>query len=234
MPATFGSLQTKISKKLIDASQTAVSGDDVGDAINDALHYWKQKRFWFNEAQATLTMDASAALDGSAPSDPYVLGFGNTNANYPNAPMLPSDFLFEFEKDGFVINYSKLKYRFRKVSPAQFDDADIQGVGLPYLYCFRNGNYEFYFYPNIAYALTVNYLRDQEDMEAPEDFNAFTANADRLLMYEALSHLYGENRQDHDQDNFYAAKADREARLLKTRSSANNASGHLAVESILH
>jgi hypothetical protein len=222
--ATFGSLQTKISKKLIDANQTAVSASDVADAINDALHYWKQKHFWFNEGQTTLTMDIN---------DPYVLGYGNTVSGYPGAPVLPSDFLYEVPRDGFVILYSQLKYRFRKVDPAQFDDTDIQGVGMPYIYTFRNGNYEFYFYPNVAYSLTVNYVKDVVDLVNQADSNVFTVNADRLLMYEALSHLYGENRQDNAQDGFYAAKADREARLIKTRSSMNNASGHLAVDSIL-
>lgn len=224
MVATFGSLQTKISKKLIDANQTAIAGADVADALNDALHYWKQKRFWFNEGQATLTMDIN---------DPYVLGYGNTNSDYPNAPVLPSDFLYEFDKDGFVIPYSKLKYRFEKVPPAAFDDADIQGIGIPYIYTFRNGNYEFYFYPNLAYSLTVNYVKDVADMVNQNDTNVFTVNADRLLMYEALSHLYGENRQDESQGGLYAGKADREARLLKTRSSNNNASGNLSVSSIL-
>lgn len=222
---TFGSLQAKVSKKLIDANQTAVAGSDVADALNDALHYWKQKRFWFNEGQAIITMD---------PNDPYVLGYGNTNTLYPNAPVLPQNFLYEFEKDGFVINYSKLSYRFRKVNPAEYDDANIEGIGVPYLYCYRNGNYEFYFYPNIPYSMTVNYVQDVPDMANLTDTNIFTVNADRLLIYEALSHLYGENRQDADSANMYAARAEREARLLKTRSSNNNASGHLSIESILH
>ena len=223
--ATYGSLQTKVSAKLIDSGNSAISASTVGDALNDALHYWKQKRFWFNEAQASLTMDIN---------DPYVLGYGNTNASYPNAPVLPQNFLYEFEKDGFVIPYSKLFYRFKKVSPAQYDDNNIEGIGIPYIYCYRNGNYEFYFYPNIAYTLMVNYLADQPDMVNSSDTNVFTQYADRLLMYEALSHLMGENRQDNTQDNFFAQKADREFRLLKTRTSNNNAAGVLAVESILH
>lgn len=223
--ATYGSLQTKVSKKLIDANQVAIAGADVGDALNDALHYWKQKRFWFNEAQTTLTMDTN---------DPYVLGYGNTNASYPNAPVLPQNFLYEFDKDGFVIPYSKLNYRFKKVTPAQYDDSNIQGIGIPYIYCFRNGNYEFYFYPNLSYSLVVNYAIDVADMVNANDSNIFTKYADRLLMYEALSHLFGENRQDSTQDNAFATKADREYRLLKTRTSQNNASGSLVVESILH
>jgi hypothetical protein len=232
--STYGSLQTKVSKKLIDSGNSAISASDVGDALNDALHYWKQKRFWFNEAQTNLTMDTTAATDGSLTSDPFVLGYGNTNSLFPNAPVLPQNFLYEFEKDGFVIPYSKLYYRFKKVSPAQYDDNNIGGIGIPYIYCYRNGNYEFYFLPNIAYKLTVNYLADQVDMVNSSDSNVFTKYADRLLMYEALSHLMGENRQDDTQDNSFAAKADREYRLLKTRTSNNNAAGVLAVESILH
>ncbi len=224
MVATFGTLKTKISLKLIDAGQTAISGSNVGDALNDALHYWKQKRFWFNEGQTTLTMDIN---------DPFVLGYGNSNASYPLAPVLPSDFLYELPEDGFVIQYSKLSYRFEKVPAAQYDDANIQGIGLPYIYTFRRGNYEFYFYPNLAYSLTVNYLKDVTDFVSDSDTNIFTVNADRLLYYEALSHLYGENRQDQQSAAMYAALAKREADLLRARSTANSASGTLTVQSIL-
>lgn len=231
--ATFGSLQLKISKKLIDANQTAIAASDVADALNDALRFWKQKRFWFNEAQAVLTMDISPAVDGSTMSDPYVLGYGNTNANFPNAPVLPQDFLYEFAKDGFVINYSQLRYRFEKVPPSVYDDSNVNGIGIPYIYTYRNGNYEFYYYPNIAYQLTVNYLKDQADMVNATDTNVFTQYADRLIMYEALSHLYGENRQDGDQAAAYAAKAQREYTLLRTRSAENAATGQLQTHSIL-
>lgn len=222
---TFGSIKTKISRKLIDAAQTAISDSGVGDALNDALRYWKQKRFWFNEGQGFLTMDVN---------DPYILGPGNSApAGYPGAPSLPADFLYEFEKDGFVISYSKLFYRFRKVPPGEFDSANIQGQGIPYIYCFRNGNYEFYYYPNLAYSMTVNYLKDVADMVNAADTNIFTANADRLIMYEALAHLLGEDRQDDKSESNFFAKVDREYKLLKARSARGIASGHLSVSSIL-
>lgn len=225
MAATLGSLQTKISKKLIDANNAAIAASDVVDAINDALHYWKQKRFWFNEAQTTLTMDIN---------DPYILGYGNTNATYPNAPVLPSNFLYEFVEDGFVISYSKLFYRFEKVTPAIYDDANIQGIGIPYIYTFRNGNYEFYFYPNLAYSLIVNYLVDVNDLANAGDTNLFTQYADRLIMYQALAHLYGENRQDQQSAAYYAQMAKDEYNLLKMRSGANVSTGKLVINSILH
>jgi len=233
MTVTFSSLQAKISKKLIDGGNTAIAVGDVQDAINDALHYWKQKSFWFNEAQVTLTMDNSAALDGSARSDPYVLGYGNSVANYPNAPVLPSNFLYEKQKDGFVIYYSSLRYRMKKISPAQLDGMSINGIGLPYAYCFRNGNYEFYFLPNLAYSLVVNYIKDYSDLVNPGDSNDFTNNADRLLYYEALARLYGENRQDSKMESTYQAKVEREYNLLRKRTGDNVASGELSIETII-
>ena len=222
--STFGSLKTKISKKLIDASQTAISNSDVGDALNDALHYWKQRRFWFNEGKTTITMDTK---------DPFVLTYGNTEPAYPSAPVLPQNFLYELPKDGFVILYSNLSYRFEKVNPSRLDDESVNGVGIPYMYCFRNGNFEFYYLPNMNYTMQVNYVKDYPDFVADIDTNDFTKYADRLIMYEALAHLMGENRQDDAQDNNFAGKADREFRLLQKRSGSSVTSGNLETRNIL-
>jgi hypothetical protein len=232
--ATSSTIVTKISRKLIDQNNTAVAVTSVQDAVQDALHFWKQKRFWFNEAATTFNLDISPALDGSASSDPFILGYGNTNALYPHAPVLPQNFGWEFPEDGFVIKYSNLSYRFDKVSPAKYDDTNIQGVGLPYIYTFRQGNYEFYFYPNLAYSMTCNYIMDVPDFTFNAgETNIFTQYADRLITYEALSHLFGEDREDPDSDTKYSAKADKEFTMLKTRGSQNVASGKLSYSSIL-
>lgn len=227
---TLSTLQAKVSRKLIDANNAAISVASVTDALNDAQHYWKQKPFWFNTKTTTLVMDVN---------DPYVLGFGNSTPTFqnppvsPNPPVLPSDFLMEVPKTGFVIPYSNLKYRFKKVNNDVYDDADICGIGLPYIYTYRDGNYEFYFRPNLAYYLTVHYIFDVLDLSASGDNNVFTNNADRLLIYEALSHLFGEDRQDDTLDNAYAKKADREWTLLRKRTADNEASGTLQGFSIL-
>lgn len=223
-PSTFGSLKTKISKKLIDAGQTAISDSDVGEALNDALRYWKQKRFWFNERTTTVTMD---------PNDPYILQYGNSIAAYPSAPVLPQNFLYEFPEDGFVIKYSNLSYRFDKVHTKKYDDESVNGIGIPYIYTFRNGNFEFYYLPNLAYQMTVNYVCDYPDFSASSDTNDFTQYADRILTYEALSHLSGENRQDDKAENKYAALADKEWRLMKKRTTANVGTGALSIMTIL-
>lgn len=234
---TFGALQTKISKKLIDAGQTAISGSDVGDAINDAQHFWKFRRFWFNERQTTLTMDVN---------DPFVFMSGSNNpavANYPLAPVLPSTFLYEFPEDGFVIYYSQSRYVMKKKNPKVFDEQAIgsitgtsstgSGAGLPFIYTFRHQSYEFYFYPNIAYSLVCNYITDYADLANASDTNDFTNYAARVLLYEALSHLYGENRQDEQQEGTYFQKAEREYQNLKMRGFQNQETGELVTENIL-
>lgn len=222
--ATFGALQTKVSKKLIDANNTAIAASDVADAINDALHFWKYQRFWFNEAQVAITMDVN---------DPFILGYGNSNATYPNAPKLPQYFLYEFPEDGFVINYNNLSYTMAKKAPKLYDAMNVTGMGVPAIYTFRNGNYEFYFYPNIAYTMNVYYIRDYPDLVNQQDVNDFTNYAGLLLVYEALSRLIGEQRQDLDMAAAYEKKARREYENLKARGFQQTESGELTFETIL-
>lgn len=236
MTVTFGSLQTRISTKLIDAAQTAVSASDVGDAINDAIHFWKYRRFWFNERQTTLTMDIN---------DPFIFMNGQSNSNYPSAPVLPALFLYEFPDDGFVIYYNQLRYPMVKKHPQVFDSIAVggntgpagvpsgSGLGLPFIYTFRQQTYEFYFYPNINYSMVVNYITDYVDLVNSMDTNDFLAYADRLIMYESLSHLMGENRQDQNMEGSYFAKADREYENINMKGGYQLGSGDLTIDTIL-
>jgi hypothetical protein len=107
------------------------------------------------------------------------------------------------------------------------------GLGIPFMYTFRQMTYEFYFYPNLNYSLVCNYIQDYTDLVQSTDNNDFTNLADRLIMYEALSHLYGENRQDQSMENSFFAKADREYENLKMRGFQMQESGELVVETIL-
>ena len=185
----------------------------------------------------TLTMDIN---------DPFIFMFGQSNANYPSAPILPQMFLYEFpDDDGFTIYYQQLRYRMEKTSPKLFDDVCVGGItgpagtpsgsglGIPFTYTFRNQAYEFYFYPNLAYSMVVNYITDYADLVNTADTNDFTNYADRVITYEALSHLYGENRQDQQQEGTYFAKADREYQNLKMRGFQQQETGKLTVDTIL-
>ena len=222
--ATFGQLQSRVAARLIDPSSTAVSLANVAQAINDAVAYWKTRKFFFNQRVANLTLDVN---------DPFVLQYGNTNSNYPSAPVLPSDFLFEDEENGFTIPYNNLTYAVTKQPPAVYDNASNNGKGLPYIYCFRNGNYELYFFPQIAYTLRVNYICDYVDLVAATDTNDFTKYADKLIEYDAISRILADLRMDDDRAAKFAARAQEENTNLKSRSRKQNATGRLTVDSIL-
>lgn len=210
---TFGALKTTVSRKLLDPSHTAVSASDVGDAINDAINYWKYHRLWFNEAfeQVTLTV-----------------GEGDITS------LIPSDFLYEFPENGFVIPYDQITYALVKKSPQIFDAISVTaGYGLPYIYTWRAGSYNIYFNPQLAYLLNIYYVRDYVPLVADGDDNDFTNLADQLIIYEALSRLTGEDRQDLQMNNTYSAKADREFKNLQQRSFRQSGSTCLTVDTIL-
>jgi hypothetical protein len=230
---TFGTIQTRVAQRLIDPSSVAVSIANVQQAINDAIFFWKTRKFYFNQKNVQLTMDTSAALDGSAPGDPFVLGFGNTNANYPNAPVLPQDFQFEDEENGFTIPYSHLTYTMEKVSNRRYDTDNIRGIGVPYIYTFRDGNYEFYFLPNIAYTLNVYYTKDYQPLVNTGDNNDFTNYAYKLIEYDAIGRLLADLRLDDERADKFFARAQQEYTNLKSRSSKQEATGRLSVETIL-
>jgi hypothetical protein len=222
---TFGTLQSRISARLIDPSNVAVSASNVAQAINDAVAFWKTRMFYFNQNTANLTLDVN---------DPYILGYGNTKSSYPSAPVLPQDFLFEDPDNGFTIPYNNLTYKIEKVSQAIYDNANIRGNGLPYIYCFRQGNYEIYFFPQIAYTCKVNYFKDYQPLVNSTDTNDFTNYADKLIEYDAIGRLLADLRLDDERAEKFFARAQSEYTNLKSRSRKQNATGRLEVESILN
>lgn len=231
--ATFGQLQKRVADRLIDPNNTAVSAANVAQAINDAVAFWKTRKFYFNQRVANLTLDVSPALDGSAPGDPFVLQYGNTNSLYPNAPVLPADFLFEDEENGFTIPYNNLTYNLDKQPPKVFDDVSNNGVGLPYIYTFRNGNYEIYFLPQTNYTLRVNYICDYAPLVNATDTNDFTTFADKLIEYDAISRILSDLRLDDDRAARFSARCEQENANLKSRSAKQNATGKLTIDTLL-
>jgi hypothetical protein len=222
--ANFGSLQTSVAKRLIDPNSIAVSPADVQQSILDAISFWKPRKFFFNQATTNLTMDVN---------DPYVLQFGNTASGYPSAPVLPNNFLVEDEDNGFVIPYNEQRYEIKKKPPRIYDEQNIAGVGLPYIYTYRAGNYEFYWYPQIAYTLTVYYIKDYPDLVNPTDTNDFTKYAANLLIYEAVSRVLSDVRLDDDRAARFKARALEEYENIKGRSFKQNATGQVTAETIL-
>lgn len=223
--ATFGSLQTSVAKRLIDPNNVAVSNADVQQAILDSITFWKPRKFFFNQASANLTMDVN---------DPYVLGPASSPVSgYTNAPKLPSNFLVEDEENGFVIRYNNLRYTMLKKAPQEYDAVNIAGMGLPYIYTYRSGNYEFYWFPQIAYPLTVYYIKDYPDLVNTGDTNDFTNYAANLLIYEAVSRILSDVRLDDARAERFKARAMEEYENIKGRSFKQNATGRVSYDTIL-
>lgn len=211
--ANLGDMTTYVAKRLIDPSNTAVSTDDIHEALNDAVRYWKYRRFWFNEANDTATMTQDD------PSFPY-----------------PDDFLVPALKDdGFAIEFAGIRYPLSKVSEGVYDGLFIaNGQGLPRWYA-RTGSDEYQCYPipDQNYTVRRHYLRDYVPLSDDADTNDFTDNAARLIQYWALGDLTDDIRQDSEQAAKFYTKAGDAFRQLLVMTNKANAAGKLTLHSNL-
>lgn len=222
---TFGTLQSRVAARLIDPNSVAVSIANVQQALNDAVAFWKTKKFYFNQATINITLDIG---------DPYILQSGNSQPSFPGAPQLPTNFLFEDEEDGFTILYSNQTYKIEKEAPKVYDNVfTTNGNGIPYIYCFRNGNYEIYWLPQVAYTCKVNYYKDYTPLVALTDNNDFTNYADKLIEYDAIARLLADLRMDDERADRFMARAQAEYTNLRSRSRKQNATGRLLVDTII-
>jgi len=210
--ATFAEMQTAISERLLDPSNTAVSVANVAASINEAIGYWKFRRFWFNTASDSDTLTAQ---------DPII--------------PLPDDFLVELPMNaGFVIEYNDMRYPLIKKNPREYDEVYLaNGYGLPTIYTLKAGVYYCYYLPDQAYTVRRWYLKTYDDLVDDSDTNDFTDNAANMLIYWALSKLYAELRQDDKMEAYYSARALDEYNNLQVRSEKANSTGHLTIHSFL-
>lgn len=208
--ATFGELQTSVSKRLLDASNTAVSSSDVATAINSAIDYWKTTRFYFNVVEDTVSLTAQ---DGTIPVTGSVLG--------------PS------KQDGaFVVEYSNMRYPLQKISENTYNAWFLEnGYGIPRFYARVGQSYEMYPLPDSAYILRRSYYKDYTDLVNSSDTNDFTDYADRLIMFWACAELIGGLRQDDKMEGYFTNKAMDEKNRLLGFTNKLNSSGRLVVSS---
>lgn len=201
-------MRSKVSVRLKDPQNTAVSASDVDTVINDAIKEYKKKRFWFNEFKEDVIL----------------------NVNDPILPPLPSGtpILDVFKKGGISINYSQTRWAVTKISSAEYDAGNTQGQGIPYVYTYRNNQYELYWYPDAAYTAVVRGLKDYVVLTA-NDTNDWLTYAEDLIMYESLSRLFGEFRQDDKMEGYYSARAKDQYNRLIAETNKRNKTGRIAV-----
>lgn len=212
--ATFAQMKTYVSARLIDPNNQAVTADQVGEALNDAVKYWKFRRFWFNE------VTDSATLTQQDPSFPY-----------------PSDFLVpSLDDDGFYIQYSGVRYPLMKISEPQYDSLFLEnGYGLPAWYArMGSDNYQCYPIPDQNYVVGRHYIKDYVDLSADSDTNDFSIYAARLIELWALANLSAELRQDDKMETYYRSASNDEYRNLRVMTDKSNSSGKLTIASTLY
>lgn len=210
--ATFLQLQQRVSRRLLDPSNVAVALEDVKLAINEAIEYWKFRRFWFNTVRDTGTMTIQ---DSTIP--------------------LPSDFLVPFQDDGgFEIEYSNMRYPLAKLNQQAYDGIWLgNGYGLPLYYANLSGVYHTYPIPDRAYTVRRNYLKDYAELVNNSDSNDFTTYGSKLTEYWALADLHRDFRQDPKMSDAYYESAQDEYKNLQIMTAKSNATGGLTLHSHL-
>lgn len=208
--ATLAQLRTKIAARLQDQQFQSISAANVDSVINISVGYYKYRRYWFNETMATLTL-----TQGS-----------------PNITGVPSDFLYELKRGGISLISSNQVIPLEKVPSEVYDLQNIQGIGRPYMYTYRNNGFEVYFYPDTAYTATLRYIKDYDVLTADGDSNDFIVIAEQMVLYNSLSRIYAEFKQDPNNEDYYTNRARDEEENLLRRGSALSGSGTLTKDSL--
>ncbi|MEK9768610.1 MAG: hypothetical protein VW683_06780 [Betaproteobacteria bacterium] len=205
---TFSQLKTNIANKINDSQVDTF----IGDAINAAIRYYQKQRFWFNEADTTITL----------------------TVNNPVVPNIPTDFQYELPKAGLVIEDSNQFYPLDKRSNYLYDEANVAGIGRPEIYRNRSGSLEVYFYPDQAYTLHLYYIKKYTDLSADGDTNDFTDRAEELISAHALYLLYRDYRRNNEEAVFYKQVAEDELQRLLTESNARVTTGMITPDGLLN
>ena len=210
--ATFGAVKTAVSRRLLDDSNTAVTAVEVATAINDAIDTWKHKRFWFNTADADLTIE-----EGSTEVD------------------LPTDFLTPIPRNALTIIENGETFMVTKVSPVIFDSfSNTAATGRPKRFCYREGALEFQPAADRDYAGKLYYLKEYTafatDATQDSTTNDFLTEGRNLVQNEALANLHGELRQDEKMEDRYIKRRDAEYDTLLGRTNMLLKTGTLTVE----
>lgn len=210
--ATFSEITVKVSKRLLDANNIAVSSEDVASAINNAVKYWKFKRFWFNEA----VMEEQLTI-GS-----------------PVIP-LPTDFLVPSQKqNGFYIQDAGVRYQLAKIEDEEYNARWSEtATGLPRAYSRVGQSYEVTPAPDKPYTIKGVYLKDYEDIVNTSLTNDFLTHADRMIMLWACANLTAELRQDDKMEAYYRQAAQDDYNNLADFSSKTNSGDALSISSSL-
>lgn len=203
---TYGDLQNIIATNLNRTDITA----QIALGINNSIIHYKENHVWFNEEQAAITL----------------------NVNDPLVPNIPSDFLYEIDGNGLVINYSNLKWPLVKKHPVEYDLADRQGTGLPVIYTNRINQLYVYYYPDQAYDMTLYYIKDYNPLVNLSDSNDWTNYGAQLITAKTMADMYRFCLKDIDRANDLLMDCERYLDQIQRRAKRRVGTGRLMTENI--
>jgi len=209
--ATLAQLRVRISRKMKDPNNTGISASTVDDEINRAIRFYRNRRFWFNVEEATITLVAGTQA----------------------VPSVPSTLVSELQVNGLMLIDSQIKIDLRKLPQDDFFESDDDQTGRPHSYTYKNGAFLLLPIPQQAYTLKLQYLESYADLSADGDTNDFTDNAEDLLMLHALKNLYAEDKDDPQYAARFSELEAAELSALRERSGNLTGTGALQIDTIL-
>lgn len=209
--ATLKQIRDRVARKSKDADFTSLSASVVDSEINRAIRYYQNQQFWFNEDLKTITLVAGDNV----------------------LPDLPADLISELQVNGLTLIDEQVRIDLRKMATNLFMERDFDQQGRPLYYTFRNQEYLLLPTPQEAYTLEFRWLKLYADLEADDDTNDFTDNAQDLIMLHTLKNIYAEDKEDTERGMYYQSLEDVELKSLQKRNDSRLSTGELTINTIL-
>lgn len=209
--ATLSELRTRIARKLADGNLVDPTSAEIDAQINSTIDYYETDKFWFSEDRASITLTVGSAV----------------------VPDIPSDFKQIIEPNGVVVLENQVRYPLIHLTPLEYDTINVDGIGLPRGYTYRDGQFLLWYYPDQAYTLFLFYRKTYADLVNDSDSNDFTTHAERLIEYKTLANLSMDYRFDPARAERYERQSLDEFNKIKRETYNRTATGSLLTENIV-
>jgi len=165
MTGTYVDLQNRIADELLTGA--TVTTAQIKLEILSAIQHYERERFWFNEAQTTLSTAASA-----------------------NSVAVPSDLL---EIDTIDVTYGGHPYGLRRRDWAWYSRLGLRdttvGKAVPGQFVYYQNTLYLYPVPDAIYALLMSYVKQLTTLSADADTNSWTTDGEAMIRARAKQAL---------------------------------------------
>jgi hypothetical protein len=209
--ATLAELRSTILGKYDVTTPTRPDTSQVDAQINSTIEFYENEYFWF--------MEDTAAI---------ILTIGD-----PVIPNIPTDFKEQRDPNAVVLIDGEFRCSLKHVHPLEYDTIfnTFQST-RPYIYTYRNGQFEVYPIPDQAYVVNLEYRKRAVDLVSDGDTNIFSINAVRLIEYKTLADLLRDYKNDFARADKYDQRAEIEKRSILRETRRRLATGMLSTDDI--